>query len=130
MCRKVYQNNLCSVLLLLRQLSEINESAAQSLEEGLEETLAIHRLNLPEVLRKSFSTTNLIESAFSQGATVMRNVKHWSNNNQKQRWVATALLQSEKKFRKVRGHKSMSVLVSALEQYTKQKGVDNMQKVA
>ncbi len=45
-------------------------------------------------------------------------------------WVATALLQSEKKFRKVRGHKSMSVLVSALEQYTKQKGVDNMQKVA
>ncbi len=60
----------------------------------------------------------------------MRKVKHWSNNNQKQRWVATALLQSEKKFRKVRGHKSMSVLVSALEQYTKQKGVDNMQKVA
>ena len=127
---KTYADAKRVLEMTVEQLSEINESAAQSLEEGLEETLAIHRLNLPEVLRKSFSTTNLIESAFSQGATVMRNVKHWSNNNQKQRWVATALLQSEKKFRKVRGHKSMSVLVSALEQYTKQKGVDNMQKVA
>jgi len=107
--------------MTIEQLQQINESAAHSLEEGLEETLTVHRLQLPGFLRKSFSTSNLIESAFSQGSTVMRNVK---------RWVATSLLQAEKKFRRVRGFKSMSVLVTALEQYTKQKGIDTMQKVA
>lgn len=127
---KTYADAKRVLEMTVEQLSRINQSAAESLEEGLEETLAIHRLNLPDVLRKSFSTTNLIESAFSQGSTVMRNVKRWSNNNQKQRWVATALLQSERKFRKVRGHKSMSVLVTALEQLVAQKGLDKIQKVA
>lgn len=127
---KTYADAKRVLEMTVEQLSEINESAAQSLEEGLEETLAMHRLNLPEVLRKSFSTTNLIESAFSQGSTVMRNVKRWSNNNQKQRWVATALLQSEKKFRKVRGHKSMSVLVASLEQFVEKYFIDKKQKVA
>ncbi|MDP2883628.1 MAG: transposase, partial [Ignavibacteria bacterium] len=116
--------------LTIKQLHGINESAARSLEEGLEETLTVHRLQLPGVLRKSFSTSNLIESAFSQGSTVMRNVRRWSNNNQIQRWVATSLMQAEKKFRRVKGFRSMSVLVTALEQYTTQKGVDTMQKAA
>jgi len=89
--------------MTIGQLERINESAAHSLEEGLEDTLTVHRLELPEILRKSFSTTNSIESTFSQGSTVMRNVKRWSTENQLQRWVATSLLQAEKRFRKVRG---------------------------
>jgi transposase-like protein len=116
--------------MTIEQLQRINESAARSLEEGLEETLTVHRLQLPGILRKSFSTSNLIESAFSQGSTLMRNVRRWSNNNQIQRWVATSLLQAEKNFRRVKGFRSMSVLVTALEQYTTQKGVDSMQKAA
>jgi len=115
---------------IICQLQRINESAARSLEEGLEETLTVHRLELPDILRKSFSTSNLIESAFSQGKAVMHNVKRWSNNNQIQRWVATSLLQAEKKFRKVRGYKSMSVLKSALELYLIEKGIDKINKVA
>lgn len=114
----------------IEQLERINESAARSLEEGLDETLTVHRLQLPEILRKSFSTSNGIESAFSQGSTVMRNVKRWSNNNQIQRWVGTSLLQSESKFRRIRGYKSMSVLVAALEQYITQKDIDTKQKAA
>jgi transposase-like protein len=39
--------------------------AARSLAEGLEETLTIHRLGLSETLRKSFFSTNPIESALS-----------------------------------------------------------------
>ena len=115
---------------IITQLKNINEDAARSLEEGLEETLTVHRLKLPGNLRKSFSTSNLIESAFSQGSAVMRNVKRWSNNNQVQRWTATSLLQAEKKFRKVRGYKSMSVLLPALEMYMLDKGIDTMQRVA
>jgi hypothetical protein len=55
----------------------------------------------------------------------MRNVKRW-NNNQIQRWVATSLLQAENKFRRIKGFRSMGVLVTVLEQYTTQKGVDTM----
>jgi len=125
-----YEDAKRELVIMIGQLQKINESAARSLEEGLEETLTVHRLQLPAILRKSFSTSNLIESTFSQGATVMKNVKRWSNNNQIQRWVATSLLQAEKKFRRVRGYKSMGVLVPALELYTIEKGIDTMQEVA
>jgi len=101
---------------VVRDRQRINISAAESLEEGFEETLALHRLGIPPVLRVSFSTTNLIESSSSRVRTVMRNVKRWrSGTNQTQRWTATALLEAEKRFRKVKGYKSMSVLKSALE---------------
>jgi putative transposase len=125
-----YDDAKRSLKKTIEQLERINESAARSLEEGLDETLTVHRLQLPEILRKSFSTSNSIESAFSQGSTVMRNVKRWSNNNQIQRWVATSLLQSESKFRRIKGFRSMSVLVAALEQYLTKKEIDTKQKAA
>jgi putative transposase len=125
-----YEDAKSALHRTIEQLERINESAARSLEEGLDETLTVHQLQLPEILRKSFSTSNGIESAFSQGSTVMHNVKRWSNNNQIQRWVATSLLQSEIKFRRIRGFRSMSVLVTALEQHLAQRDIDTKQKAA
>lgn len=127
---KTYDDAKRVLEMTIGQLERINESAAHSLEEGLEETLTVHRLELPEILRKSFSTTNSIESTFSHGSMVMRNVKRWSNENQLQRWVATSLLQAEKRFRRVRGYKSMSVLVSALDAHARITAVEREQKVA
>ena len=49
----------------MRWLERINPDAALSLREGLEETLTVVRLGLPEVLRKTLATTNPIESALS-----------------------------------------------------------------
>ena len=46
---------------LHKELSLINPSAAASLSEGLEETLTVLRLGLPQ-LRRSFVSTNCIES--------------------------------------------------------------------
>ena len=100
---------------VVRWLSGLNESAAHSLEEGLEETITLHRLEIPSLLRRSFSTANLIDSAFSQGRTVMRNVKRWKNSNQIQRWAAGALLDAQGRFNKVQGYKSLAVLTTALE---------------
>ncbi len=101
---------------VVRELQRINLPAAESLEEGFEETLTLHRLGIPPVLRVSFSTTNVIESSFSRVRTVMRNVKRWrSGTNQTQRWTASALLEVEKRFRRVKGYRSMSVLKSCLE---------------
>src|SRR6202030_698119 len=47
---------------IFRQLERINPSAARSLEEGLEETLTVHRLGIGAVLRRKLATTNPIES--------------------------------------------------------------------
>lgn len=117
---------------VVRELDRLNPDAAASLREGLEETLTLHRLELPALLRSSFSSTNLIESAFSRGRSVMHNVKRWMNSEQKHRWIATALLEAEKKFHKVRGYKSMAALVNALavERQRKQNKIESKRKVA
>ena len=47
-------------------LELMNQSALHSLEEGLEETLTLHRLGLMPYLKMSFRTTNCIESLNSQ----------------------------------------------------------------
>ena len=64
---------------LHRELMELNPSAARSLEEGMEETLTVHKLRIPEQLRRTLASTNVIESAFSIVETVCRNVKRWRN---------------------------------------------------
>jgi len=50
---------------LHRELMELNPSAARSLEEGMDETLTVHRLRVPAQLRRTLASTNVIESAFS-----------------------------------------------------------------
>ena len=50
---------------LQHELMHLNPSAARSLEEGLEETLTVHKLRVPDQLRRTLSCTNVIESAFS-----------------------------------------------------------------
>ena len=74
-----------------RELKPINESAVKSLEEGLEETLTLHRLGLFEELGKSLKTTNCIESLMALIGQKTDKVDYWKNSNQKQRWLATAL---------------------------------------
>ena len=72
---------------LLRELMDLNPSAARSLEEGLEETLTVHRLRIPELLRETLASTNVIESAFSVVEKVCANVKRWHGGDQRERWV-------------------------------------------
>jgi putative transposase len=104
-----------SLDFLLRELMDLNPSAARSLEEGLEETLAIHRLRVPPMLRSSFTSTNLIESAFSVVETVCRNVKRWQGGDQHLRWVGSGLLYAESRWNRVHGYREIPVLVKELE---------------
>ena len=112
---KDYNDALTALQSILRYLEQKNEDAARSLEEGMEETLTIHKLGLPEILRKSLSSTNIIESTYSRYRHITRNVKRWKNIEQKKRWAATALLEAERSFRKLKGFRSMPVLAAALE---------------
>jgi len=93
-------------------------SAAASVREGMEETLTINRLGVPPKLAVSLFSTNIVESAFSVGRTVMGNVKRWrprSKTRMIERWCAAGLLIAERQFRRVKGYREIPVLVAALE---------------
>lgn len=112
-----YADARTALLAIIKELARLNTSAARSLEEGLEQTLMLHLLQVPDSLRKHFSSTNIIESAYARSRSTMRNVKRWTTHSQKSRWIATALLQAEKGFRRIRGHRDMQKMRDALLQY-------------
>ncbi len=62
---------------LARQLEHQHPGAAASLREGLEETLTVMRLGLPENLERVLSSTNLIENLFSRVREIGRRVRRW-----------------------------------------------------
>ena len=100
---------------LRQELSARNESAVRSLDEGLEETLTLHRLGLCEELGDSFKTTNCLESVNAQVAQLTGRVDRWSNSHQMHRWLAMALLDVEPRLRRVRGYRHLSRLRAALQ---------------
>ena len=100
---------------LHRELMDLNPSAARSLEEGLEETLTVHRLRVPETLRRSLASTNIIESSFSIVEDVCGHVKRWQGGDQYLRWIASALLYAETRWNRVTGHRQIPVLLKELE---------------
>ncbi len=102
---------------IAHDLELASPGAARSLREGLEETLTLQKLGVNDALLKSLSSTNLIESAYSQAEYYCGRVKRWRNGNMALRWSASSLLWSEKQFRKVRGHKHMPKLKAALENH-------------
>ena len=108
---------------LHRELMELNPSAARSLEEGLEETLTVHKLRVPEQLRRTLASTNVIESAFSIVETVCRNVKRWRGGDQIERWVGSGLLVAERQFRKVIGFRQIPLLLSSMANATSKKPI-------
>jgi len=99
---------------LIPHLEHINLSAANSLKEGLEETLTVLKLELPDELMTSLRTTNCIESLNSQIARLTGRVTRWQNSKQIHRWVASALLDIEMRLRKIRGYKKLKDLRSSL----------------
>ena len=98
-----------------QELRPLNESAARSLAEGLEETLTLHRLGLVEELGSSFKTTNCLESVNAQVEQRTRRVCRWRNSNQMQRWLACALWDLEPRLHKVKGYRYLSQLRRALQ---------------
>lgn len=105
-------------------LERLNPSAARSLREGLEETLTLHRLGVPEVLRRSLCSTNLLESGFASTRDFTGRVKRWRGGDHVQRWAAAALLEGEKRWRRVRGYKYLPLLEGGL------KRMDEREQVA
>jgi transposase-like protein len=96
------------------ELEEINQSAAASLREGLDELLTLHRLGLFAQLGRSFKTTNCLENVNSLIEERCSKVDCWKNSNQRQRWLATALIDIEPRLRRVMGMRHLPALREAL----------------
>lgn len=115
-----YREAKAALLRIQEELNHLNPSAARSLEEGLEETLTLHRLKVPVELWKTLRSTNVIESAFSIVRVVCRNVKRWRPGNQVERWVGSGLVVAEKQFRRIDGYRTLPGLIAALDADLKQ----------
>jgi transposase-like protein len=99
---------------LARQLERKHPSAAASLREGLDETLTVMRFGLPAGLERVLSTTNAIEFVNSRIRKTTHNVTKWNGGTMVLRWLAVALVEVSKTFRKLRGYKAMPMLLAAL----------------
>ena len=99
---------------LARRLEHQHPGAAALLCEGLEETLTVMRLGLPENLERVLSSTNLIENLFGRVRAIGRRVKRWQNGTMVLRWTAARVLEAERGFRKVVGYRALPILVAAL----------------
>lgn len=119
-----------SLLRIKSELKEKNLSAMKSLEEGFEETLTLHRLGLFQELGTSLKTTNLIESINAGLGQRTDKVDYWRNSDQKQRWVASALLDLEKGLRRIKGYKSLPLLREALKKMITEREEQKMRKAA
>jgi transposase-like protein len=98
------------------ELRRLNEDAARSLAEGLEETLTLHRLGLADRLGVSLLTTNGLESVLALVEQRVGKVDRWTTSDQKHRWLATALLEIEPRLRRLRGYRALPQLRAALQQ--------------
>ncbi|KAA0227678.1 IS256 family transposase [candidate division KSB1 bacterium] len=107
------------LLGLRAELKQINQSAVASLDEGVEETLALHRLGLFKELGVSLKTTNMLESINAQIAQMISKVSRWRNSDQRQRWTASALLEIEPSLRRIKGFRHLPQLQEALQRELK-----------
>ena len=113
--KPTYEEAATALEALKPGLQLMNESALRSLEEGLEETLTLHRLGLMPMLKDSFRTTNCIENVNSLLEQLTHNVRRWTNSSQRHRWVATALLDIEPHLRRVKGYRHLPMLRQAIQ---------------
>jgi len=105
-----YPEAKASLEQLHREIETVNASAANSLLEGLEETLTLHRLGLSPELTRNFGTTNSIECVMSLMAGYTDKVDRWHNSDQILRWTGAAVADIEPRLRKIRGYRYLTLL--------------------
>lgn len=92
-------------------LKPINMEAHKSLLEAGEELIALHQLNVPNTLHRSQLSTNAIENPILNTRRKAGRVTRFrAQTDQASRWLAYALLEPEKGFRKIGGHQDLRKL--------------------
>ena len=102
------------LMRLAQSLHAKHPGAADSLREGLDETLTVQQLGITGALYRTLRTTNPIENLNGSIAHFTRNVKRWKDGQMLLRWVSGALSDAKGRFRKLRGYREMKFLLAAL----------------
>ena len=111
-----------------KMLETLHPSAAGSLREGLAETFTVNRLGLPGSLRRCLCTTNVIESPNSGIRRRTGRVTRWTDGSMVLRWVASALLETEKSFRRIMGYEQLWMLKTHLDNPSESKAIARERK--
>ena len=98
-------------------------------QDGLDEMFTINELDLPASLKRCLGSTNIIESCFSGARGRTRRVTRWRNGKMVLRWAASALLATEKNFRRIIGYQSLPILEAKLAEVTENQALDKHAKV-
>lgn len=114
------------LLQLAAGLDHTHPGAAASLREGLDETLTLQRLGVTGALYRTLRSTNAIENLNGLVGHFVRHVRRWRNGRMLVRWIAAALREATRSFRRLRGHHDLAALVRALDRVT----VDSRKEVA
>jgi transposase-like protein len=112
------KKGLAAATRLATELEAEHPDAAASLREGLADMFTVRGLGVGGSLAKTLSTTNCIESMISIARRTTARVTNWKDGTMKKRWIAAGMLEAERSFRRVRGHKEMAKLVDALRRET------------
>ncbi len=108
---------------LARELDKTHPSAANSLREGLGETLTVLALDVPPTLARTLRSTNAIESMIGICREHAKNVKRWRDGQMALRWCAAGMVEASKQFRRVNGHMHLPALRAALERHVAEQTV-------
>ncbi len=126
---KGYHQAKTSLQILVKNLKVKNIAAANSLTEGMEELLTLHKLTLiakdESILKlsRSLSTTNCIENVNSAIRRKCGRITRWVNSDQRHRWLAGALLEIESGLNKIQHWKKLTVLKKAITSYLKRPSI-------
>ena len=97
-------------------LKPLNAEALKSLHEAGDDLIALHSLNVPNTLHRNLLSTNAIENSFRNTRRKLGRVTRFrAETDQATRWLAFALTEVEKGFRRISGYKDLPHLVAALE---------------
>ena len=109
-----YARARSSLVALAASLEVKHPDAAGSLREGLDETLTVLALELPETLARTLRSTNAIESMIGICRHHARNVKRWRDGEMAHRWCAAGMIEAGKQFRRIKGYRQLPALRDAL----------------
>ena len=96
-----YETAKSKLLDIASDLEYKYPKAAASLLEGLEETLTVHRLKVPGVLRETLCSTNPMESANSVCRSIIRRVSNFRDGGMALRYAAAGFIEAERSFRRI-----------------------------
>ena len=92
-----------------------NAAALASLHEAGEDLIALHKLEVPSTLHTSLLSTNVMENSYRNVRRKLGRVTRFrAETDQASRWMAYALTEAEKGFRRIQGYAALKHLKAAL----------------